>query len=113
MSQILPIGEFTWVSPDIDIDWSQYEDDLRYGFIVECDLDYPPELHDTHNDYPLAAERVNIQIEMMSDKQEEISRHYNHSCTRRNYKLVPNLTNKLRSVCHKRLLKFYLQHGSG
>ena len=67
MSQILPIGEFTSVSRDIDIDWSQYEDDLRYGFIVECDLAYPPGLHDTHNDDPLAAERVNIQIEMTTD----------------------------------------------
>ena len=28
------------------------------GCILEVDLEYPKELHDLHNDYPLAPERI-------------------------------------------------------
>ena len=37
------------------------------GYLLECDLEYPPELHDAHNDYPLAAERLDIQVELLSE----------------------------------------------
>ena len=30
------------------------------GYILEVDLEYPKRLHDIHNDYPLAPEKVNI-----------------------------------------------------
>ncbi|XP_065667722.1 uncharacterized protein LOC136088013 [Hydra vulgaris] len=54
--------------------------------ILEVDLNYPEHLHDDHNDYPLAPERVNI------DKVE---------------KLVPNLENKKTYVTHYENLKLY------
>ena len=31
------------------------------GYIVEADLEYSKELHDIHNDYPLAPENTNKQ----------------------------------------------------
>ena len=33
------------------------------GYTPEVDLEYPQELHDIHNDYSLAPEKINIPIE--------------------------------------------------
>ena len=30
------------------------------GYLLEVDLEYSQELHDIHNDYPLAPEKINI-----------------------------------------------------
>ena len=30
------------------------------GYILEVDLEYPQELHDIHNDYLLASDKINI-----------------------------------------------------
>ena len=69
MSQFLPLNHFSWVAKkELDlIDWELLGDDSNQGFIIECDLEYPPELHDAHNDYPLAAERLDIQVELLSE----------------------------------------------
>ena len=32
----------------------------NYNFFVECDITYPKKLHDLHNDYSLAPERMVI-----------------------------------------------------
>ena len=34
--------------------------------LLEVDLEYPKELHKLHNDYPLAAEKMNVNKEMLS-----------------------------------------------
>ena len=34
-----------------------YYDNNQIGYFPEVDIDYPDELHDFHNDYPLAAEK--------------------------------------------------------
>ena len=35
---------------------AKYPDDSKKGLVLETDLEYPKELHDSLNDYPLAAE---------------------------------------------------------
>ena len=58
--------------------------------ILEVDLEYPTKLHDLHNEYPLAPERL------MIGKVE---------------KLVPNLKDKTKYVIHHETLKLYERLG--
>ena len=36
------------------------------GYLLEVDLKYPDELHELHNDYPLAPEKLAISSDMLS-----------------------------------------------
>ncbi|XP_060580207.1 uncharacterized protein LOC132736990 [Ruditapes philippinarum] len=63
MSQPLPSGNFKWITQ------KQYNKLIAKGktnFIIECDFEYPDELHDLHNDYPLAPEKIVIPDEWLS-----------------------------------------------
>lgn len=85
MSQKLPTGKFKWVKNVTELDPPKGK-----GYILEVDLEYPKELHDAHNDYPLAAE--NIMIDKVS-------------------KLTPNLNNKEKYVIHYEALQQCLDLG--
>jgi hypothetical protein len=85
-------------------------DDAKEGLILEVDLEDPDELHEEHNDYPLAPERLTVTNQMLSDKQIHIKRCYNTS-DGDTLKLVPNLMNKRNYIVHYRLLKFYIEKG--
>ena len=62
MSQYLPTGKFRWMTnKEINkIDLGKYKTDGNKGLILEVDLEYPQELHDAHNDYPVAPEKVKV-----------------------------------------------------
>ena len=68
MGEALPIGDFTFLAEDevasFHIDAATKSDD--YGYILEVNLEYPEHLHDSHTDYPLAAEKLSITKEMLS-----------------------------------------------
>lgn len=118
MSQSLPECGFRWLDDDEikTVDWLHLEKDDQLGYVVECDLDYPEELHDEHSDYPLAPERLTVKSEMWSGTQHKIYSSYRvgedhvQQC-RSSAKLVPNLYPKTRYCLHSRNLKFYLEHG--
>ena len=78
MSKHLPTSGFEWMTDDQLDDWK------HLSCFLEVDLDYPENLHDLHNDYSLASERVKIgNIE----------------------KLIPNLNNNTNYVVHYQNLK--------
>jgi hypothetical protein len=54
--------KFRWMKQQqIDkLDLSEYEEDRKTGLILEVDLEYPHELHDLHNDFPLAPKQVKV-----------------------------------------------------
>lgn len=113
MSQYLPTDGFRWLEDTeiADIAWITLKKRSPTGYFIECDLEYPSSLHDAHNDYPLAPERVRIVEKMLSDKQRDIHTHYNFNRSASYTKLVPNLFSKEKYCLHYRNLKFYLKHG--
>ena len=44
----------------------------KTGFIFEVDLEHPDELHESHNDYPLAPKKLAISYEMLWDYCKEL-----------------------------------------
>ena len=91
MSQKLPTPGFKW----IDVNKSKViqlleKKDTNQGFIFEVDLDYPETLWDSHNDYPLAPEKLKV------DKIDQ---------------LICSFLPKRHYAVHYKNLKQYLQEG--
>ena len=74
------VGSFEWMRD------AELRNGKNHLCILEVDLQYPKELHDFHNDYPLAPERF------LMGKVE---------------KLIPNLQNKKSMLFHYENLKLY------
>ena len=89
MSQPLPTGGFKWVDANPN-EISELATRTDKGCILEVDVSYPKDLHDSHNDLPFMCERMEINgVE----------------------KLVPNLRDKKSYVIHIQALNQALQHG--
>ena len=113
MIQKLPYRSLKWDDKITEDDIINY-DNGRTGFILEVDLEYPKELHELHNDYPLAPEVMNVKANMLSEKQVEIYKLINGSKEpkdEKTNKLILNLNDKNKYVVHIRTLQFYLKHG--
>ena len=85
MSMKLPTHGFKWMNDKELLVWR------KIPCILEVDLEYPTKLHDLHNDYPLAPEKIKCKNEVE--------------------KLLPNLKNKEKYVIHYENLKQYLSLG--
>ena len=68
LSQYLPTGKFGWMTNQkiTKIDAGKYKTDGKDGLILEVDLKYPRELHNSHNDYPVAPEKAKVSEDMQS-----------------------------------------------
>ena len=113
MIQKLPYRSLKWDDKITEDDIINY-DNGRTGYILEVDLEYPKELHDLHNDYPLAPEVRNVKANMLSEKQVEIYKLINGSKEpkdEKTKKLILNLHDKNKYVVHIGTLQFYLKHG--
>ena len=80
------------------------------GLILELDPEYPHKLHDLHNDYPLATEKMKVTKNVLSPYCKQILEKYNVSIGQVS-KLVPTLANKEKYVLHYRNLQLYLELG--
>ena len=90
MPKPLPVGGFEWMSEKELENWEEFVEEEGVGCILEVDLEYPAELHDFHNDFPLAPEK------MILGKVE---------------KLTQNLRDKEKMVLHGKNLQLYLSLG--
>ena len=59
MYKFLSASGFTWMDPK-DFDSNRYNSQSLKGCVLEVDLEYPKELRELHNDYPLASDNVEI-----------------------------------------------------
>lgn len=90
MTHKLPISGFKWVD-DVDINTiMNYTEESDIGYILDVYLEYPNELHDLHNDYPLAPEKLKL-----------------GQCE----KLCGTFNDKTEYVVHISNLKYYLEKG--
>ena len=78
--------------------------------ILEVDLEYPKELHELHNDYPLAAEKMKVTKEMLSPYCKNIQDKFGIRIGQV-AKLIPTLASKKNYVLHYRNLQLYLSLG--
>ena len=96
MSQPLPTSKFKWVdikpsegeAPQVQI--SALAASKTKGYLLEVDVKYPTDLHNSHNDLPFMCDKMKIN---------------------KVKKLVPNLRDKKNYVIHIRALDQALRHG--
>jgi hypothetical protein len=109
MNQHLPMKNFKWGNPE---EWNtekimmMSDTDVR-GCQFEVDIEYPKEIHDSHSDYPILPETMEVPYEWLSDYAKDVCGGKYVRCN----KLVPNLMNKTKYWVHYRNLKFAISQG--
>ena len=88
------------------MDMATYKEDSKKGVVSEVDLEYQQELHDLHNDYPLALEKMKVTKKMLSSYSESIREKVNIGIGQV-HKLIPTLNKKEKYLPHRRNLQPY------
>ena len=107
---LLPNGGFEWLKNVDGFDVNSISEKSEIGYFLEVDLEYPDELHELHNDYPLAPEKLAVSSNMLSKYCKEIADKYGIKVGDVK-KLIPNLGNKTKYVLHYKNLHLYLSLG--
>ena len=110
MSEYLPYEGFKWLKNVDKFDVMSINEKSPIGYFLEVDLKYPDELHELHNDYPLAPEKLAVSSDMLSKYCKKIADKYEIKVGDVK-KLIPNLGNKTNYVVHYRNLQLYLSLG--
>jgi len=109
MAQALPTSDFRFLSQIDSLDITNEPEDGPVGYILEVDLEYPSELHDLHNDFPLAPEKLVVTEQMLSPYASsfltETKKHVSDK------KLIQNLNHKHNYVTHFANFKLYIRLG--
>ena len=113
--QSLPLSDFEWVRKENfeQIDWKKLSENDQIGYILECDLEYPVNLHELHKNYPLAPIKRKIKIEELSEYQNHLindlkNKNLNYRPCK---KLILDLNDKKNYIIHYLNLKLYLELG--
>ena len=110
MSHYLPYGGFKWLKNVGEFDVMSISEKSLIGYFFEVDLEYPDELHELHNDYPLAPEKFAVSSDMLSNYCKKIAD--THEAKVGDVKkLIPNLSSKTNYVVHYRNAQLYLSLG--
>ena len=66
MGEYLPYGKFKWLKNVDRLDVNLISKKSLIGYFREVDLEYPDELHELHNEYPSAPEKLAVSSDMLS-----------------------------------------------
>ena len=110
MIKYLPYGEFRWVKNFNGFDVMSINEKSDTGYLLEVDFEYPDELPELHNDYPLAPEKLAVSNDMLSTYCKKIADKYNIKVGDVK-QLIPNLGNKTKYVVLYKNLQLYLSLG--
>ena len=112
MIQDLPVSGFKFLNDKEISEFSldSISEDSETGYILECDLEYCKELHDSHSDYPLCPEKIEVSSDMLSNYCKGIADKYGIKVGGVK-KLIPNLSDKVEYVFHYKNLQYYLSLG--
>ena len=115
MVQKLPHSNFEWVHDPETLQWlasrsTQFWEEFETGATLEVDLHYPKELHDLHNDFPLAPEKMKVNesqvsnycTSWLSDKGKKFTS---------SEKLVAHLGDRHKYIIHAKTLALYQKLG--
>ena len=76
MSEYLPNEEFKLLKNVNGFDVMSVSEKSLIEYFLEVDLEYPDELHELHNDYPLAPEKFAVSSDMLSNYRKKIADKY-------------------------------------
>ena len=65
LSGYLPYGGFEWLKNVDEFDVMSISEKSKIGYFLEVNLEHPDELHELHNDSPLAPEKLAISSDML------------------------------------------------
>ena len=111
MMQHLPTGDFRWLKRmPTEKEIKSWGEKRSTGAILEVDLEYPKELHDLHNGYPLAPERSKVPLSWHSEYQKTLAKELGLT-EDKTEKLLLTLNNKTKYAVHYRNIQLYLKLG--
>ena len=104
MIQDLPYCGFKFLSQkEIDEFGLNISENSPIGYILEVELEYCKNLNDSHSDYPLCPEKIEISSDMLSKYCSDIADQDGIKVGGVK-KLIPNLSDKVKYVVHYKIL---------
>ena len=76
MSEYLSYEEFEWLKNVDKFDVNSIDEKSEIRYFLEVDLEYPDELHELHNYYPLTLEKLAVTNDMLSKYCKQITDKY-------------------------------------
>lgn len=114
MTQNMPYSNFKWCEVNDSLINNIIDNNYNFmslGFILEVDLEYPENLHDEHNDFPLAPEKNVVKYNKLSPFAKQLCDKFNLKSNLNTQKLITTFNEKTHYVLYYRNLRLYLSLG--
>jgi surface protein len=83
----------------------------KYGYFIECDLEYPKEIYDLHQNLPLAPEVLEINYDSLSPYAQTALIESDERQKYKDVKLMATFADRINYITHSKNLKLYLDLG--